>query len=223
MILGVIFALTMTGISFGQYRYNNFNHNRAVDVIQKRVEFDAPLFLGLDGYYSVRDQINKEKHDEKFKELTSQNERLQAQLELLLKMLAAGKGGEVGPAPAPAPESNPSVPATPTEPEPAAGGDGGEYTPTELDRKVFDIFNASCKKCHSEGPNDNGITLITKSGALRLLDLADRVETYNRVQGVHLDEQGKARMPKGSAPLPDDKLKSIYLWMMEESDRIRSE
>jgi len=223
VIVGAIIALSMTGVSLaGGYgnRIVASPYVQNVDVKQKRVEFDSRYFLGIDGYYAVGEQIKHEKETTELDEVRRQNEILKAQLDVIIKLLGTGNGNAI---PLPV---NPNPPTPAEEPEPATPAeqpaDGAAYVPTALDKQAFDIFSASCKKCHSEGPNDNGLTLITKNGALRYLDAADRFEVYNRVQGTHLEEQGKARMPKGSAALGDDKVKSLYLWLAEEVDRIRS-
>ena len=136
---------------------------------------------------------------------------------MLLDIMSAQQSGKpVVPVTPTVPNPVPAVPAPQPEPEPVAG----EYKVTETDKKVYAIFSASCAKCHGDAKQDGGLALI-KNGALQLVDLPDRAEIYDRVLGVSLEARGKSKMPKGGN-LSDNDVETLRLWMMEESDRIRS-
>ena len=197
------------------------------EVFIKRVQFDSDYFLGIDGYYSVAPKvierseqrskiesiiqlIKEEKNPEVKKSLGDVLKKL---IDCIVKESIPNNYGK---------HDEPSVPDNPDEGQkPDNPNPDG---PSQLDVKVFDLFVKRCAKCHHD--DKNGITLVKdKNGdgqydTLVLHDLSDRVEIYDRVFGVDLDRRGKARMPKGK-PLSNEEVKLLYLWLVEESDRIR--
>lgn len=214
--LALMLMITGTAFAGGNgYHYGHGVKVQQVIIPQRVVQFDARYFEGVENYFSLGEKLKTEKQDEKADEA----EFYKGQIKMLLEIMAAQQAGKQLPAPAPVnPNPNTEV-VPPPEPQPVPGDDG-EYKVTETDRKVYAIFAASCAKCHGDSKQDGGMTLI-KGGALQLVDLADRAEIYDRVLGVSLEARGKAKMPKGGV-LSDNDVETLRLWMMEESDRLRS-
>jgi hypothetical protein len=201
--------------SFGHVQQNN-----SFDVILKRVEFDARYFQGLDGYYSVGEELRLQQEAQNINELQQilrENARMQGQIEMLLKVLSNQKVDipEQGPKPEPEPQPQPEP-----EPEPGIEPDPEPYKPTELDVRVYHLFKQKCARCHGDTKQDGGLSLI-RDGALQLVPLEDRTEIHDRVHGVGLSDRGKAKMPKGGS-LSDKEVEDLRLWMVQESDRLRS-
>jgi mono/diheme cytochrome c family protein len=212
----------ITGTAFaggGGYYYGHGVKVQQVVIPQRVVQFDARYFEGVDNYFSLGEKLKTEKQAEKADEA----EFYKGQIKMLLEIMAAQQaGGKPLPAPVnPNPGVDPPPAPQPVPPAPVPeDNNSGDYKVTEIDKKVFGIFSASCAKCHGDSKQDGGLTLI-KGGALQLVDLADRAEIYDRVLGVGLEARGKAKMPKGGV-LSDNDVESLRLWMMEESDRIRN-
>lgn len=221
LIYSLIFSLCLTSqVKATPPVYYN-NKVQQIIIPQKVVEFDARYFQGVDSYFSVGEQLRAEKNQEKNAEI----EFYKGQVEMLLKVLSNQSGGKVIPTnPTPTnPEPNPVPSPDPTNPypQPVPTQNPDEYKVTDIDRKVYNIFKTKCSRCHGDTKQDGGLTLV-KSDTLQLLDINDRVELYDRVQGINLEARGKARMPKGGAALSDDEVETMRLWMIEESDRNRS-
>lgn len=216
--LALIFAFCGIANAGGHGFYYPNAVVQKVIVPQRVVQFDADYFQGLDHYYSLGEKLKSEKQAENKSEV----DYYKGQIELLLKILAAKQGGAelpgpVAPAPAPVPVTPDEPPVQPTIPEQA---EGGEYKVTDIDRKAFNIFKNACARCHGDTQQDGGLTLI-KGGALQLVDLVDRVEIHDRVNGVGLEARGKAKMPKGGT-LSDSDVETLRLWMVQESDRLKN-
>jgi mono/diheme cytochrome c family protein len=208
MILTVLMVLGFTnGINAA---YPPYVQN--VVIPQKTIEFDKRYFQGQDYYYSVGEKLEKNKVEEK----DAQIEFYKGQLDLILKILAAKTGVELTPGNIPTPSPSPSPSPTPESPP----SEEGEYKVTELDKKVYSIFKNQCARCHGDTKQDGGIALI-KNDVLQLVDIFDRVEIHDRVNGIGLEARGKTRMPKGSSPLADAYVETLRLWAVEESDRNR--
>lgn len=221
MIKYVSLVLMLISCSIASAGGHGFYYPNAVVqkviVPQRVVQFDADYFQGVDHYYSLGEKLKSEKAVENKSEV----DYYKGQIELLLKILAAKQGGAEIPAPQPQPvPSNPELPPQ-GEPVPVPSpAEDGEYKVTDLDKKVYNIFKASCVRCHGDTQQDGGLTLI-KGGALQLVDLVDRVEIHDRVNGVSLAERGKAKMPKGGT-LSDSDVETLRLWMVQESDRLKN-
>jgi hypothetical protein len=218
LILGILLS---TSLSFAGNFHHSFHHNNVVDVIIKRVEFDNRYYLGLDGYYSVGQELVDGANAEKLSRLETQLERLSAQNEILLKLLAGEKIPEVPTSPQPTQPTQPVEPPVVQPEQPSTPNIPANPTSeaSNLDKKVYDIFSRRCANCHGDLKQDGGLVLI-KKGILQGLPLADRVEVHHRVNGVNLGH--KARMPKGSTPLSDIEVEDIRLWVVEEADRLRN-
>ena len=215
--LALIFALCGIVNAGGHGHFVQNVHVQQVVVPQRVVQFDANYFQGVDHYYSLGEKLKTEKQAENKSEV----DYYKGQIELLLKILAAkqGNGGnvELPPVAPPAPVPAPETPVQPTIPEQA---EGGEYKVTDIDKKAFAIFKAQCARCHGDTQQDGGLALI-KNGALQLVDLVDRVEIHDRVNGVGLAARGKTKMPKGGS-LSDTDVETLRLWMVQESDRLKN-
>lgn len=187
-----------------------------VIIPQRVVQFDSRYFEGVDNYFSLGEKLKTEKQEE----AKSEVEFYKGQIKMLLDIMSAQNSGKPLPAPLPVPNNEvpPQPVPVPQQPQPQEGT--GDYKVTEVDRKVYAIFSASCAKCHGDTQQAGGMVLI-KGGALQLVDLADRAEIYDRVLGVSLEARGKAKMPKGGN-LSDNDVETLRLWMMEESDRLRN-
>jgi len=218
-------ALVFSGLAFAGGHGHVVVQQQVVQKVivpQRVVQFDAQYFQGFDHYYSLGEKLKAEKQEEKATEV----DYYKGQIELLLKIIAAreGAGGRIIPnATTPEPvlpaPTNPNPEVPPAPPEPVGNGEE-EYKVTELDKRVYAIFNASCVRCHGDTKQDGGLALV-KGGALQLVDLVDRVEIYDRVLGVGLEARGKAKMPKGGT-LSDNDVESLRLWMVQESDRLKN-
>lgn len=201
-IVGLILALVaVSNVQAGNYVYSYANNS--VDILEKRIQIDPRYFIGLDGLYAVGESINEEKHAQaasELDELKAANAKLQAQLDLLIKLLSGGKPPVVPGEPAPEP--------TP-EPEPAQ--------PT-LEDHVFTLLKTKCYTCHKTG--NNGIEIFNKDGTALSdgLTLSDVVNIHHRTEGIVLDE-GETLMPKGGKPFTSDEMKLMKKWMIEVSRR----
>jgi hypothetical protein len=183
------------------------------------VEFDNRYYLGLDGYYSVGQELITRDNAEKLQSLEKQLEKLSAQNEMLLKLLAGEKIPDVPTTKPVVPSPEPEVPVVPETPIIPSEPENPTNEATEIDQKVYNIFSRRCTNCHGDLKQDGGLVLV-KKGLLQGLTLADRVEVHHRVNGVNLGH--KARMPKGSTPLSDIEVEDIRMWVVEESDRLRN-
>lgn len=197
-------------LTLGSNTYANnynfaFNGKEIVNVIEKRVQINPDLFLGLDGYYALGESINVEKQaelDDGFKALVDENRKLQAKLDVLIQILSGG----ATPAPTPAPNEG-SEPVTPTQPpvEPK----------NTLNDQVYKLFKQQCFVCHKT--NANGLQLFNEDGTgLADLSLSDAVTIHHRTEGIVLHE-GETLMPKGKQPLSADEMKLVKRWLFEKA------
>jgi mono/diheme cytochrome c family protein len=202
ILLGVLLT---TNVYAGNYVYSYGNQVNHVDILEKRIQIDPNYFLGLDGLYAVGESINEEKHAEQqsdLDKLRAENAKMQAQLDLLIKLLTKGQplpgGTEVEPTPEP-------------EPEPPA------KEPT-LDDHVYQLFKTKCYTCHKN--DSNGIALFNKDGTALSdgLTLNDVVNVHHRTEGIVLAD-GETMMPKGGKPFTSDEMKLMKKWMFEFSRR----
>jgi len=220
-----IFALVLclfVGTASGSNYYNNSYHNNDVVVLQKQVLFDSRYFLGVNGYYQVGQDIQQKAQQSKYDELNSRISNLEGKSQLLEKqnqtlLQKIGPGPIAPPQPTPEPTPTPTPDPTPTPPTSENPPDQPIYTPTQLDKQVYQIFNTKCITCH--GADAKAGLQLVKDGSLLKPDLSDMVEIYDRVNGVDL--HGKARMPKGKPPLPTSDVNIIKAWMVEEANNLR--
>lgn len=228
IVIGFLICAIGGSALAGGYHYN---YNNIAVVKQKIVEFDDRTYLGLDGYYSVGEQIREKARIEKIAEdielrtslkevakaLQDQNKLSKEgnlKLELLLKVLAGEK--------VPDPATKPVQPEQPEENPKDESKEEVETTDrdkaTEIDTKVYEIVKRDCASCH--GKNSESIVLI-KDDVLQKPSLLGLIEIVKRVRGDNL--HGAARMPKGKAALSDADVKILEDWMFEEVDFINSQ
>jgi hypothetical protein len=214
-------------------------HNNVEQVIveQRQVVFDDRYFHGDDGYYSVANNIRQERYgeqanqkqkitDDKITEIQKENAELKGKIDTLIGLL---KGLPTTPTPPPQPIPAPT-PVVPTNPPPVNPTPTPPVTPnppgnppaaTQLDSGVFAIFNAKCAKCHNQQNAKGNLQLVdTTTNGLFYQDIFNRVEIYDRTNGVGLSARNKTKMPMGGV-LTDSEVETIRLWMIEESDRNR--
>lgn len=170
----------------------------ATDVVvrQRVVQFSPETYLGLQGYYSHGQKLLAQRAQEEsdaVKELREQNRILRD----LVNAVLARNNGEVAPVPTPVP---------PPEPE--------------LQKRVESLYLSKCAKCHGDTKQDGGLRLV-QNGKIWFnpkdeLELASRVVTHHRVNGVGLND-GEARMPKGAPQLSDDEVELLRLWALDKS------
>lgn len=176
-----------------------------VIVKQKVVEFDADTYLGLEGYYSIQNEL-VDKHGSAA-QLKKKDDQIDALIRLLESKYKSDKPGQDNP-----PVETPANPEQPSQP-PSAGED--------LNAQVFQIFKKSCATCH--GPTQS-------SGKLRLIGRDDKGEflvdiglksarVYDRVLGNHLKERGLALMPLNKGQLSDEDVSTIHLWNTQNIER----
>ncbi len=206
---------------------HNYNNNAIIQ--QKQVVFDSRYFLGVDGYYSAAGDIAQERQDDRVDRLSADNTKLQAQIDLLTKMLAAYQaslGGQQVPS-APVIPQSPVVPnqpqpnpTTPVQPLPVPPGTpttppGGA---TALDVQVYNIFAKNCATCHGETKQNADVQVINLSKqSLIYQDVSDRVLIHDVVNGVGLGVRHKKQMPLGGV-LPNADVETLRLWMVEEAE-----
>lgn len=190
-------------------------------ILQKRVEFDSDYFLGSDGYYGVAEGLQESQGV-----IDAQNQQILELLAIIDKLV-----DKIGNSPAPTPEPDHTdesdTPDTTDMPDdtddPNIPDEPTDLEATLLDQKVYTIFNKNCASCHSETPKA-GLKLVgTENGVdyLEYLRLEDRVKVYDHVAGIRLQERGLKLMPLGGPPLSDDEVATIWLWTVEEADRIK--
>jgi hypothetical protein len=188
----------------GNYNYSYAHNNEVVEIIEKRIQVDPRYFLGTEGLYAVGDGIAEEKQEitnTELEVLKAENAKLQAQLDLIIKLLTKG-GVNPGPGPGdvePEPEPEPLPPPV-----------------DSLEQKVFNVFKAKCYTCHKN--EANGLNLFNEdfTGVSDKLTLNDIVNIHHRTEGIVLDD-GETLMPKGGKPLTAEEMKWIKKWMYQSS------
>lgn len=96
-----------------------------------------------------------------------------------------------------------------------------EYTPTEVDTKVFHIFANNCASCHGKEKQSGKLQLIDGKELL-LHPLHTRVEIVDRVTSHDLKDRGKKPMPMGGeTELTKEEKWALMLWMVQESDNMK--
>lgn len=195
-----------------------FNVVERVDILQKRVEFDAEYFLGLDGYYDVVNNLQEQEYVKDKDIILKQAEQIDRLINLLEQALRLQQ------------LNNGVKPVTPVEPEPEepkteipSNPDSGALL--ELDSRVFVIFSAKCASCHGTETPKAGLRLVgtDTDGTkwLNNLSLDDRVLVYDHTAGIKLKERGKKLMPLGKEPLPDSEVDTLRLWMIAKAEEIK--
>lgn len=104
--------------------------------------------------------------------------------------------------------------------KPTPGMDGGTPAPgattaTYID--VQEIFTSSCAGCHGDTDPKGGLSLTSYEGLMKgaadgPVIVAGDPEKSKLVMALH-GSNGIPQMPKGSAPLADDKIKKIEDWV----------
>lgn len=180
----------------------------ATDVIvrQRVVQFDPNTYLGLQGYYSHGQKLVAEDNAKKDEELKILREQVEELKKMTLALQSLTLGNVAG-----------KVPAKPVEPE--------QKPVDALEAKVLSLYLDKCAKCHGDTKQDGDLTLV-KDGKLVIsdndsLELANRELVFHRTDASLLLE-GEARMPKGSAPLTDEEVKTLKLWMHSKALAIKS-
>lgn len=185
------------------------NRSRVLVVEQKRVEFDSRYFLGLDGYYSVGEEL-------RLRKIQEDNVALRAQNDLLINLIKNTRLNRNEDCDEPKEPVDPKDPVEPKEPV-------DPIEPTDLDRQVFDIFVNSCINCHSEKKQSAGLQLIDSTkGQLGWHNLETRVEIFDRTLGINLHDRGKQIMPPNvNQKLSNKDVETIRLWMVELAEKMR--
>lgn len=165
-------------------------------VPQKVVEFDSRYYYGIEGYYSLGPSI----HREKIQELTEQNAKLQAQLQILIDLL---KNQNQTPNPTMPTVPN-VVPEQPTVPEPDNGV-------SPLAQRVYDIFVTNCANCHGEADSDRLQLVDVEQGQLIVHGTASMADIVQRVERVYLAD--KKPMPPGGVVLADEDVQALKEYM----------
>ena len=195
------------------------DHQQFNDVIieQKVVNFDDRYYYGVNGYYDVANNIRERQAIELRRQDTERVRSLELQLETLIQLMKQNQGQQI--------LADPKI----DRPEPLneeakfrKEDINEEELGDNLDAKVFGIFKNKCSACH--GPNsDYSPELIGKDELGEYLpssqlSLEDRISIYDRTKGVHLEERGLARMPKGDEPLTDDEVDALFLYLMRVAE-----
>lgn len=194
-------------------------------VPQKVIQFDSRYFSGIDGYFSTQNLVNQQQTEERLSNLEEQLKELTR----ILSEINSKLGKINGPTNDDSTDVQPDVPNSdgdsddtntdnnsniPTE----DGNVGGE--PTELDIKSYTIFSTKCATCHGKENSEGGLRLIDKeTESLFYQNLATRVNIFDRVNGVGLQERGLARMPK-NGQLSDEEVETLRLWMVEGAENV---
>jgi mono/diheme cytochrome c family protein len=174
-----------------------YHRNNDVLIIkEKRVQFDARYFLGLDGYYSVGNNLKQEYDTSVEDELKATKAKLELALELLKDCKELPKDD------------------VPQDPKPDKEENPNGYT--ELDKKVYTIFRESCVNCHGNTPQNNSLSLLNSNG-LADLSLSQKVNIHDRTNAVGLEERGLDKMPKGNKTLSNDEVEILRLWYLEHA------
>lgn len=194
------------------YQFIANNHhvaNQQVVVRQKIVEFDSDYFLGLNGYYSVQNQLLQQylvqlqaQNLNKIEKV--ENSKVEEKLDEIIRLLKGGTKLEPVPTPTAEPAPKPEVPVN--------------SEVSELDKQVFAILVESCKRCHNSTNKSGGLTLVgqdSKGDYLPTLSLGQRLNVHYRTRGVGLAEHGLKTMPLGGVPLSDEKVETFYQWALE--------
>ena len=237
----------------GHYGYNNnvikdrhiqndqFNINNKlnvvdnVDVLQKRVEFDANYFLGVDGYFSVANglygQYQNNQSQEVFVRQSQQIDQLIGLLQQVLKgqnvQIPNGNGhtngnGHNGNGAANGHTNGNGKSEVPV-PNIPNNGVGTTNLSDELNFAVFNIFQDNCASCHGADSPRAGFQVIAedKEGNDGLVDLslAQRINVFDLVAGINLQERGKKLMPLGGPPLPDEEVEILRLWAVAKAEQ----
>lgn len=214
-----------------------FNVVEHVDVLQKRVEFDAEYFLGYDGYYDVVNELQAQEYAKDKDIILKQTEQVDKLIGLLEQVL---KDKQSNPAPAdpapkpeekPKPKSKPDKPAPkpeqPPEPKPVDPGLEPKVGDLELNSKVYRIFSESCASCHGPTSAKAGLQLVgqDEDGTKWLSNstLENRVLVYDHTAGIKLKERGKKLMPLGGPALPDEEVETLRLWMIAKAEEIKKQ
>lgn len=188
----------------------------------KVVEYDNRYFSGLDGFFSTQNLVSQQQTEERLSKVEEQLKTLIEILQNINSKLGDGNDSvDVEPSnPNSDGDNNDSdtpdnddttTPTTPLNP-------GGE--PSELDIAAYNIFSTKCTTCHGKTENnDGGLHLVDKgTESLFYQNLATRVNIFDRVNGVGLEERGLSRMPKGGQLL-DEEVETLRLWMVEEANK----
>jgi len=180
-------------------------------VQQKVVEFDPRYYYGVNGYYSVAERLKRDK----LQELLEQNARMQAQIDLLIKLL--------GQTPPVVPVSPPIIPpVTPVDPtvdptvdppvNPPVVPENPPGNVNDLEQKVYTIFYDSCVNCHGNKDAEKRLQLIDEDkGQLFNWGVARTVDIVQRVERVYLN--GKKAMPPSGTTLTDEDVQTLKEWM----------
>jgi cytochrome c5 len=185
IFLGFIAVSILSTASY-LYATDYFYGNQAI-VQQKVVQFDPNYFLGVQGYYTVGEQITKEKQD-------LNQDKIDKLIDLITKLIEAKAGTPATPAPTP----EPPIPEPPKV--------------DELQAKVNTLFKTKCFSCHSN--DKNGLDMFNDAGEVEV-SLADAVSIHYRVEGIALD--GNAMMPKGGKPLTNDEMTLVKKWLIKKA------
>lgn len=179
--LSLIFCISTTAFA---------TNPSTVVVPQRIVQFDQTYFNGLNGYYTVGQQIAQEKAASSEDKL----DKIANQLEVLIKILAGGQAPAPMPTPTPAPEP----------PKPAED---------QLTTQINTLFKTKCYSCHAN--TNNGLQIFDKDGKVNV-SLADAVNIHYRTEALGLDK-GETRMPKGGPPLTNNEMLLVKKWLIKQA------
>ena len=218
-ILALVLSLTLGVSAMAE-------DNVEVKIDQRRVQFDERVFRGADGAFSTINQIREEKLENENFELRNSMQRMQAQLDLLMKMVRQAPVAEQPQVEEPVggdiddfPDPSDAVEEEPVQP-PVNEIDPTTYQVTDLDVRAFRIFNKSCVNCHNEKKQNGGFQLLNQEKqTLVLHPLQNRAIIWAAVTGEGKD-LGIAEMPYNNS-LSDKDKNVIKEWMLEEAIRQR--
>ncbi len=196
----------------------HFNVVDHVDVLQKRVEFDAEYFLGYNGYYDVVEELRAQEYVRDKDILLKQTEQVDKLISLLEQVLKQQTSTSDK-------DKNDKTEKQPKADKPKENDDNKTAKNIPLNNKVFKIFKEQCASCHSNSSKKAGLQLVGKDDDgtewLADLPLEYRVITYDLVAGINLKERGKKLMPLGGPALSDEEVETIRLWMIAKAEELK--
>lgn len=192
--------------SYAVNNYNGYGHNYNYQYDQNVLIVGVPVAnLGTPYYWSVGDDLREERIAQKTAEILAKQK--------------TNSGKEKAPSqqkPAPAKQVN--IFGSPKASEDSPEDDGVQrvkFVDNETDKAVLGIFKESCIQCHQPGKVLKGIKLLTEEGNLHHEDTVVKESKYRfRVLDSCFGGNVNA-MPKGAAPLSNDKIELLRNWHRE--------